>query len=80
MKRSIHVRAIWDDEAEVWVAQTSDIAGLATDAATVEELRDKILVKIPELLELNGVTSDLAEIPVHILAEQSTRVANPHFD
>ena len=80
MKRiSILVRATWDDEANVWVAESSDITGLATEASTLEELRTKILVMIPELVELNGLQSDLPEIPVHIMAEQSTRVKNPCY-
>jgi hypothetical protein len=80
MKRlSIIVRATWDDEAKVWVADSSDIAGLATEAETLEELRPKVLAMISELIELNGVDSDLAEIPVHILAEQSAKVANPAY-
>jgi predicted RNase H-like HicB family nuclease len=74
---SILVRATWDDEAGVWVAESSDINGLATEAETLEDLRSKILVMIPELIELNGIDSDLAEIPVHILAQQYTRIANP---
>ena len=76
-RRSIIVRASWDDEASVWVADSSDVPGLATEAATFEALRDKVLQMIPELLELNGVTSDLHEIPVHIQAEQMARVPNP---
>jgi hypothetical protein len=80
MKRlSILVRATWDDEAKVWVATTDDIAGLATEADTLEELRDKILSMIPELLQLNGSDIDSAEIPVHIMAEQTARVLNPAY-
>lgn len=76
-RRSIIVRASWDDEASVWVADSSDVPGLATEAATFEALRDKVLQMIPELLELNGVTSDLHEIPVHIHVEQMAHVSNP---
>ncbi|MFY9875785.1 MAG: DUF1902 domain-containing protein [Rhodomicrobium sp.] len=39
----ILVRADWDDDAKVWVASSADIDGLATEAATLEELRDKVL-------------------------------------
>jgi predicted RNase H-like HicB family nuclease len=76
---SIIVRATWDDEAEVWVAQSADVQGLATEAPTLEELREKILAIIPELIELNGVESNLAEIPVHIMAERTARVVNPRY-
>ena len=76
---SIIVRATWDDEAEVWVAQSADVQGLATEAPTLEELREKILAIIPELIELNGVESNLPEIPVHIVAERTARVVNPRY-
>ena len=80
MKRiSIIVKATWDDEAKVWVATTDDIVGLATEADTLEELREKILTMIHELLELNGSDIDAAEIPVHIVAEQTARVLNPSY-
>jgi predicted RNase H-like HicB family nuclease len=75
----IVVRAEWDDEAKVWVASSADIEGLATEAATLEELRDKVLGMVAELAQLNGLSSDLPEIPVHILAGQTTRIPNPNF-
>ena len=78
MKRlAIIVRATWDDVAKVWVAESADIEGLATEAETLEALKTKVLVMIGELLELNGTTSDLAEIPVHFMAEKTARVVNP---
>jgi hypothetical protein len=75
----ILVRAEWDDEAKVWVASSTDIAGLAAEAATLEELRDNVLVMVEELAGLNGISSDLPEIPVHILAGQTARIPNPRF-
>jgi Domain of unknown function (DUF1902) len=78
MKHStIIVRADWDEEAGVWVATSADIDGLATEAPTLEMLRDKVLAMVVELMELNGEHSDLAEIPVHIMAQQIARVPNP---
>lgn len=74
---SIFVRAEWDDVARVWVATSNDIAGLAVEAKTMEELNRKVTNAISDLIELNGVDSDLAEIPVHIMAEQLSRVPNP---
>jgi hypothetical protein len=77
MKRqSIIVRADWDAEAKVWVASSSDIAGLAVEADTMEGLEAKVVAAISDLIELNGFDSDLAEIPVHIMAEQLAMVAN----
>jgi hypothetical protein len=77
---SILVRAIWDDEANVWVATTSDIEGLATEAGTLEELRTKVLTMVEELLALNGGSFAGSEIPVHIMAEDLSRVRNPAFN
>ena len=73
----ILVRAHWDAEAGVWVATSEDVPGLVTEADTMETLRDKVLVMIPELLEANGIEFDWPEIPVHIMSEQTTRIANP---
>ncbi|WHA40073.1 DUF1902 domain-containing protein [Agrobacterium larrymoorei] len=76
---SIIVRASWDDEAAVWVASSHDIDGLAVEAETVEQLEKKVLAAISDLIELNGVESDLPEIPVHFMAEHLAKVPNPAF-
>ena len=73
----ILVRAIWHEDALVWVATSHDVPGLATEADTLEELRAKVLVMIPELLQANNVDLELAEIPVHFLAEHTARIPNP---
>ena len=51
MARVIHVRAAWDDEAGVWYTAETSIPGLATEAETLERLRERLLVMIPDLLE-----------------------------
>jgi predicted RNase H-like HicB family nuclease len=45
------IQAFWDDEARVWVAQSSQVPGLCTEAATLELLSEKIQGMIPELLD-----------------------------
>ena len=50
---------------EAMVAEV--MALLVADAATFEALEDTVLVRIEELLALNGRTTSLAEIPVQIL-------------
>ncbi|MFN4206089.1 MAG: DUF1902 domain-containing protein [Agrobacterium albertimagni] len=77
--RSIIVRATWDDEAEVWLATSNDIEGLAVESESMEKLQPKVMAAVADLLELNGVGSDLPEIPVHIVAEQIGKVPNPSF-
>ena len=52
-----HVQADWDHEAGVWVATSDDVPGLATEAATIEALSEKLRTMIPELLEANQLLS-----------------------
>lgn len=76
----IIVRADWDDDARVWVASSDDLPGLNTEADTLETLRDKVLIIAGELIELGNMpSSDMAEIPIHILAEQMARIPNPRL-
>jgi predicted RNase H-like HicB family nuclease len=69
MLKSLFVRAEWDEEAEVWVATSDDVPGLATEADTTEALVEKLKVLIPELLEANG-ESDLGDVPFELLARR----------
>lgn len=74
---SILVKAEWDAEASVWVATSDDVAGLVAEAPTLEKLRPKLLAMISDLIELNRIESNLAEIPVHIVAHSIDRMTNP---
>ncbi len=49
------IDAEWDPEASVWVATSDDVPGLATEAATMEVLAEKLRTLIPELLAANAV-------------------------
>lgn len=53
MSTPLHVKAVWDGEAQVWVAESDDVPGLITEAASETGLVEKLSVLIPELLELN---------------------------
>jgi predicted RNase H-like HicB family nuclease len=50
---TLQIKAIWDDEAKVWVATSEDILGLVTEAETLEKLVAKLKLMVPELLEAN---------------------------
>ena len=63
---TLMVRAFWDREAAVWVAESEDVPGLATEAETLEDLMAKLTVMVPELLEENGVA---VELPVELHLE-----------
>jgi predicted RNase H-like HicB family nuclease len=72
MARPIVIHADWDPEAAVWVATTSDLKGLVTEAGTVEALRAKLPGMILDLLEEYGV-SDLPA-SIEIVARASDRL------
>lgn len=66
------VKAEWDEEANVWVASSDDVPGLATGADTIEALIDKLKVVIPELLEANGLLpAGTDDVPFAIVAERT---------
>ena len=63
-KRSYSVRAIWDDEAGVYYAQ-SDIVGLHIEAATLDEFEDVLFDVGPGLVLANHVSGqDLLSTPL----------------
>jgi Domain of unknown function (DUF1902) len=49
-RTAVRVRAQWDEEAKVWVAEGTNLPGLVTEAETAELLLDKLHVMVPELL------------------------------
>jgi len=65
-----HVHADWDPEAEVWVATSDDVPGMATEAPIIEALTEKLRTLIPELLEANQLLS--GEQPDAIAFELTT--------
>jgi hypothetical protein len=54
MQNTLLVCAEWDEEGRVWVATSDDVAGLATEADTLEVLCNKLKIMVPELLSANG--------------------------
>jgi hypothetical protein len=69
------VKAAFDEDPGVWTIEHTDIPGLATEAPTFEELRRKIEVMAPELLEANGVEIASAEAAVEIVAHATARIS-----
>ncbi len=66
----LRIQALWDPEAGVWVAESPDIPGLATEAATLEDLVGKLSVMVLELLEENEVALE-PPIELHLEAVRS---------
>ena len=72
------VQAAWDDEAKVWVAESEDVPGLATEAASPEALLNKLRVLVPELLEVNGrLPSNEKSVEVIIRYQREERATVP---
>ena len=75
--KQITVKAEWDPEAKVWVATSDDVAGLITEADTVEALTEKLSVLIPELLEANRTLegNTIREVPITLIAHREQFVS-----
>ena len=74
--KTIRVEAIWDEEAQVWVATSDDVPGLITEADTSEQLIEKLQVMVPELLQANGLINenDPSDIPLHLLSKRTEMI------
>ncbi len=53
MTNHYKIEAFWDQEIQVWVAESSDILGLVTEADNLDRLTNKLKQMIPELLVAN---------------------------
>lgn len=60
------VNCQWDSDAGVWYVADTDVPGLATEAETIEKLERKLLVMVPELLELNDSHASGQEVPFEL--------------
>ena len=76
MSHLVVVRATWDPEANVWVAESSDLPGLVTEAATLDALALKLPGLIQDLMESDN--DGEMEIPVEVVASFSDRERGDH--
>ena len=68
--RPFDVNVCHDHEDNVWVGQC-DALGLVTEAATYEELTERVWEIAPELYVMNGLGSNPARISLSFNQEQS---------
>ena len=59
-------KASWDSEAGVWWTSETPVKGLVTEAATLDELHDKLSVMVPDML---GTEIDTSLIQVNSTKE-----------
>ncbi|WP_159586157.1 DUF1902 domain-containing protein [Chelativorans xinjiangense] len=70
----ITIDANWDDEAKVWVAIAREQVGLATEAQSLDQLRDGIALKLADLVEDESVSPEF-DLVVHSAAHGPAPVA-----
>ena len=79
MGRKPVVTARWDPDGSIWVAESEDIVGLVTEAASLDALVERITAVTSELLEDNAARIDPAiigeVIDLHILAPYDATTA-----
>ncbi|HCR0932438.1 DUF1902 domain-containing protein (plasmid) [Enterobacter hormaechei] len=68
--RPFDVNVCHDHQDNVWVAQC-DALGLVTEAATYEELTERVWEIAPELYVMNGLGSNPSRISLSFNQEQS---------
>lgn len=51
MQPTFYVWAKWDDEAGIWYTAETSIRGLVTEAETLDQLRERLMLIIPDFLE-----------------------------
>jgi predicted RNase H-like HicB family nuclease len=77
MAAKLKILATWDDEAQVWVAESDDVPGLVAEAESIPALLAKLKVLVPEMLEENGLPNESnGEIPFELVASVSTTAPN----
>ena len=51
------INLTWDNEENVWIAQSDDVPGLILESGSFDALIERVRYAIPELLKLNNTTS-----------------------
>jgi len=75
MPSMIKVQAAWDDEAKVWFVEQSDVFGVNAEAATLQELRDKLPNVIADVLADNEPARLRHDLTVELIARSHTWIA-----
>jgi hypothetical protein len=65
----------WDGEAKVWYAVARDDLGLATEAASLDRLRERISLILPDLIDLPAGAEAEFDLIVHSAAARSGPIA-----
>jgi hypothetical protein len=74
-RRAIEIRALWDDDAEVWAAEAENLPGLVTEAESPEALMRKLRVMVPELLSYSPDLAGHLGPEIHLVLERNFEAA-----
>jgi predicted RNase H-like HicB family nuclease len=75
MARVINFEAEWDPEAQVWWTSASSEEGIVTEAETVEKLRERLRLIVPDFLEATDQDSEEIEINLTVRMTDIVRAA-----
>ena len=67
------IRAIWDDEARVWVAESDDVPGVVLESGSMDALIERLRYAVPEMLALNG--TEKSPLQMSIVSQRLEKVA-----
>ena len=74
-KGAFTFKVFCDREAQVWFTESDEIKGVVAEAPTLEELHEKLLILIPEMLELNHSTSAGNVLPISLNTHREYQIA-----
>ncbi|MEZ0214413.1 MAG: DUF1902 domain-containing protein [Xanthobacteraceae bacterium] len=69
--RIIVARALWDAEAQVWSSVVEELH-IFTEAPSIEALRERLKLIVPDVLEHTGETT--GDVSIEIIAHVSDQV------
>lgn len=67
------IKLAYDKEADVWIATSDDVKGLALESGSLDALIQKVKTAVPELLELNSNIKN-QKITIHFLLDVKQEV------
>ena len=66
------VKILWDNEADIWVAKSDDLPGLALESGSCDALIEKVKYIVPELMDMNDMKADFCDL--NFVADRLERV------
>ncbi|WP_372426236.1 DUF1902 domain-containing protein [Salinarimonas chemoclinalis] len=74
--RLVLVKAVFDDEADVWYVEHSSLPGLAAEATSLDALIARLPGMVADLIEENGFEGGaVEEVALEVVASHGQRVA-----